>query len=105
MGILGRIFGTDRFAWVSPAELPVAENRVCSGVVKWFDTVRGYGFIVPAVSGGKKLGNVFIHASDLPPTMGPLKPGDEIEFGIKETARGLRAVNIRVVHHPRVDGR
>lgn len=37
-----------------------AENRA-SGIVKWFDSGKGYGFITP-VSGGT---DIFVHASEL----------------------------------------
>jgi CspA family cold shock protein len=49
------------------AEEPVAESRVrLIGRIKWFDSTKGYGFIVaePACEGGL-LGDVMLHISTL----------------------------------------
>ncbi len=63
-----------------------------SGVVKWFNAAKGYGFI--GREGGE---DVFVHFSAI--TMEGyrrLEQGQQVEFSIDEGPKGLQAVNVTV---------
>lgn len=73
---------------VSDAELASAPNG--HGTVKRFDSERGFGFI--GQGGGSDL---FFHHSAL--NGATVRPGDEVEFKIVQSAKGPRAEQVRVV--------
>ncbi|APE36147.1 cold-shock protein [Nocardia mangyaensis] len=64
------------------------------GVVSWFDSGKGFGFITPD-SGGP---DVFVEYTEV---VGggfrTLRDGQRVEFGIRETRRGPEAHHVRVV--------
>ena len=64
-----------------------------TGTVKWFNAVKGYGFI--AYEGGK---DVFVHFSAIQ-TEGyrSLTEGEQVEFTIEENDKGPQAVNVTKV--------
>ena len=65
-------------------------NERISGVVKWFNAAKGYGFI--GRDGGD---DVFVHYSAI--TMEGyrrLEQGQTVEFSIEEGPKGLQAVNV-----------
>ncbi len=60
------------------------------GMVKWFNSSKGYGFI--ARDGGK---DVFVHFSAI--TMDGYKTlveGDKVEFNIEDSPKGPQAANV-----------
>ena len=59
------------------------------GTVKWFNSVKGFGFITPS-DGGK---DVFVHKSEAPDS---LQDGQRVEFEIGEGEKGPMAKNVRV---------
>jgi len=60
------------------------------GTVKWFDHSKGIGFI-QAETGAE----VFVHFSEIRRDgLRTLSRGDEVEFEIRETDRGLQAANV-----------
>ncbi|MFN2115138.1 MAG: cold-shock protein [Anaerolineae bacterium] len=60
------------------------------GTVKWFDEDRGYGFI--AQDDGEEL---FVHMSGvLGPSGRALEQGQQVEYEIEHTNRGLQAVDV-----------
>lgn len=65
-----------------------------TGIVKWFDEKKGYGFIARQ-SGG----DVFVHYSDIAGQTGfrSLKEGDNVEFTIKQNQKGQAAANVMKV--------
>jgi CspA family cold shock protein len=70
----------------------MTEGRV-SGVVKWFDAERGYGFI-------ERPGDtdVFVHVADVQRSgISTLYAGQQVEFDVVETAKGLQAESLHFV--------
>jgi len=62
-----------------------------NGIVKWFDTKKGYGFISPN-DGGK---DVFFHFSALKMEgFKNIKEGTSVEFEVIECKRGLQAAHV-----------
>ncbi len=63
-----------------------------TGVVKWFNNAKGYGFVTP--DDGDV--DIFVHFSSI--TMEgykTLKEGQKVEFEINQGPKGLHAVNIQ----------
>jgi CspA family cold shock protein len=65
-----------------------------TGIVKWFNDGKGFGFITPD-SGGKDL---FAHFSEIQGTgFKSLAENQRVEFEVKEGQKGLQATNIRAL--------
>jgi CspA family cold shock protein len=65
-----------------------------TGIVKWFDDGKGYGFITPE-SGGKDL---FAHFSEIRADgFKSLQENQRVEFEVKQGQKGLQAANIRPI--------
>jgi CspA family cold shock protein len=65
-----------------------------TGIVKWFNDGKGYGFITPD-SGGKDL---FAHFSEIQGSgFKSLRENDRVEFEVKQGPKGMQASNIRPV--------
>ena len=64
---------------------------MAQGTVKWFNAGKGYGFIAGDEGGD----DVFVHFSAIVQDgFKTLDEGQEVEFEVVETEKGLRAVNI-----------
>ena len=62
-----------------------------SGIVKWFDEKKGYGFITYEDNQ-----EVFVHFTAIENDgFKTLDPGDEVEFVIVEGARGMQAAHVK----------
>jgi CspA family cold shock protein len=65
-------------------------NVLAKGVVKWFDTKKGYGFIEQ--TGGD---DVFVHYSGIAGDgFKSLRAGEEVEFEIAKGPKGPQATNV-----------
>ncbi len=71
------------------------DNNTQTGIVKWFDDGKGFGFITPE-AGGK---DVFAHYSEIKTGNGfkSLQENQRVEFEVRQGAKGLQAANIRAI--------
>lgn len=60
------------------------------GKVKFFNTEKGFGFIVPEDAGN----DVFVHANGL---IDEIREDDTVEYDVEEGRKGLNAVNVKVL--------
>ena len=62
-----------------------------TGTVKWFNSSKGFGFIVPD-DGGEDL---FVHYSEIEaPGIGTLEEGQRVEFEVGQGKKGPCATNV-----------
>jgi CspA family cold shock protein len=59
------------------------------GSIKWYNTRKGYGFIV-----GEDGKDIFVHRSSVPAGLN-LQEGDKVQYEVEEAERGQKAVNIK----------
>lgn len=62
------------------------------GIVLWYDIRKGYGFIK-----GEDGKNIFVHKTAVPFWTIFLNEGDKVEYFIKNTKRGIKATNIKMM--------
>ena len=67
-------------------------NKVMKGTVKWYDAIKGFGFIQ---SEDNK--DLFVHRSGVKDNVFSLEAGQSVEFEIKENDKGPVAFNVEVV--------
>ncbi len=67
---------------------------MAGGNVKWFNEVKGYGFIT--MDDGRE---VFVHYTGIKGEgFRTLSEGDDVEFEITEGPKGLQAVNVQRIN-------
>ncbi|RNL56107.1 cold-shock protein [Pedobacter jejuensis] len=65
---------------------------MANGKVKWFNTQKGFGFIVQEDNK-----DLFVHFKDVLGGIESLKENDQVEFDVAEGRKGLQAVNVKKV--------
>ncbi|MBO9675266.1 cold-shock protein [Pedobacter sp. KLB.chiD] len=65
---------------------------MATGKVKWFNTQKGFGFIVQEDNK-----DLFVHFKDVLGGIESLKENDKVEFEVAEGRKGLQAVNVKKV--------
>jgi len=67
------------------------KNLVHKGVVKWFDDIKGYGYIQSHT--GEE---VFVHFTDIVQEKGfrTLSPGNQVKFEVFAGEMGPKAMNV-----------
>ncbi|WP_276361942.1 cold-shock protein [Daejeonella sp. H1SJ63] len=63
-----------------------------TGKVKWFNTQKGYGFIIQ--EDGKE---IFVHFKDIDGGANAIRENDEVEFEVEEGRKGLQAVRVKKI--------
>ena len=66
------------------------------GIVIWFKSKKGYGFIKPSDPSEKE--DVFVHWSGIDMEgYRVLKEGQKVEYALKDSPKGIVAVEVKVV--------
>ena len=60
------------------------------GIVKFFNSSKGFGFIQPEDGGA----DLFVHVSGL---IDDINENDSVEYEVEEGRKGLNAVNVKLV--------
>lgn len=69
---------------------------MATGIVKWFNDDKGFGFIEQDIGE-----DVFVHYSEIQGEgYKTLDEGDEVEFELEETDKGLSATNVTLLDQP-----
>jgi len=73
--------------------MPVRSYSVAMGIVKWFNSEKGYGFI------SREAGpDVFVHYSAIQmPGYRTLEEGQRVQFDVGPGKKGEEAQNVRIV--------
>ncbi len=62
------------------------------GKIKWYNEVRGYGFIE-----SENGDDIFVHRTGLFRSFDRLQPDQKVEFEVKQGEKGLFAVNVKSI--------
>jgi CspA family cold shock protein len=63
--------------------------------VKWYDAVKGFGFVT-----SDEGGDVFLPKGALPAGVAELKAGQRVEFGVADSRKGAQAMSLKVLEAP-----
>ncbi|RLJ41779.1 putative cold-shock DNA-binding protein [Litoreibacter meonggei] len=99
---MGSLGGVEKFdaVWMTQNNEVTDTTRFVVGQVKWFDAVKGFGFVV-ADEGGP---DILLHANVLRNFgQGSVADASMVELRVQETDRGLQAVEVLSLTPPVVD--
>jgi len=66
-----------------------------TGLVKWFNDARGYGFLQETEDSTEEY---FVHFSAIDMDgFKTLKAGQKVSYTLKDTDKGIQAVNVKVI--------
>jgi CspA family cold shock protein len=65
---------------------------MAKGKVKWYNKVKGFGFIES--ENGE---DIFVHRTGLVSSYAGLQPDEEVEFEIQQGEKGPSAINVKSV--------
>lgn len=61
-----------------------------TGTVKFFNELKGFGFIKPESTGE----DIFVHVSGL---INDIRENDRVKFDVEQGKKGLNAINVEVI--------
>ncbi len=96
---MGKLEDADVFsaAWISDELGVLSEDKIVTGQVKWFDAVKGFGFVI-ADAGGP---DILLHANVLRNFgQGSIADGTLVGLKVQKTDRGLQATEVVSVAPP-----
>jgi CspA family cold shock protein len=64
-----------------------------SGIIKWFNPAKGYGFIQPDNGGS----DVFVHITALPAGVQSLNEGQKVNYELATNKGKTSAVNLQLI--------
>lgn len=99
---MGSLGGVEKFdaMWMTQNNEVADAARFVVGQVKWFDAVKGFGFVV-ADEGGP---DILLHANVLRNFgQGSVADASKVELRVQETERGLQATEVISIVPPVVD--
>lgn len=99
---MGSLGGVERFdaVWMTQNKEISDETHFVVGQVKWFDAVKGFGFVV-ADEGGP---DILLHANVLRNFgQGSVADGSRVELRVQETDRGMQAVEVLTITPPEAE--
>jgi cold shock CspA family protein len=83
-----KVFNAEDMQTAVPKYVPSEEELIRSGLVAYFDSSKGFGFINDAKSGER----IFVHMSQL---QEPIAEGDKVQFEVERGERGYSAVQVK----------
>jgi CspA family cold shock protein len=84
-------YGNDFGGGGGESSVDVSSLPLMTGIVKRYDSAKGFGFITPDDGGN----DVFVHRSAV--GYGGLVEGDQVEFRLGDGPKGPRAEQVKVV--------